>query len=110
MDFKQSSNDPCIYISTTDSLLILAVYANDIVLAGKSQQTIASVKTKLGKHFWVKDTGEPHYFLGVNVSCNWQDLGWSIILCSDCLEEIWTGELYTCCYTSGHRNQAAKSY
>ena len=55
MGFKQSSNDPCIYISTTDSLLILAVYVDDIVLAGKSQQTIANVKTKLGEHFRVKD-------------------------------------------------------
>ena len=51
MGFKQSSSDPCIYISTTDSLLILAVYVDDIVLAGKSEQTIANVKTKLEEHF-----------------------------------------------------------
>ena len=34
--FSQSSNDPCIYISTTDSLLILAMYVDDILLAGNS--------------------------------------------------------------------------
>ena len=67
MGFKQSSNDPCIYISTTDSL---AVYVDDIVLAGKSQQTIAKVKTELGEHFQVKDMRELHYFLGVNVKQN----------------------------------------
>ena len=33
MGFKQSTNDPCIYISTADSLLIVAVYVDDIVLA-----------------------------------------------------------------------------
>ena len=70
MGFKQSFSDPCIYISTTDSLLILAVYVGDIVLAGKSEQTIANVKTKLGERFRVKDMGEFHYFLGVNVKQN----------------------------------------
>ena len=70
MDFKQSSNDPCIYISTTDSLLILAVNVDDIALAGKSQQTIVKVKTKFGEHFRVIDMGGLHYFLGVNVKQN----------------------------------------
>ena len=70
--FKQSSNDPCIYVSTTDSMLFLAVYVDDIVLAGKSQQTIAKVKADLGKHFRVKDMGELHYFLGVNVKQNFE--------------------------------------
>jgi len=70
MGFKQSTNDPCIYISTADSLLILAVYVDDIVLAGKSQQVIAKVKADLGDCFQVKDMGELHYFLGVSVKQN----------------------------------------
>ena len=70
MGFSQSSSDPCIYISTTDSLLILAVYVDDILLAGKSQTRITQVKTELGKSFRVKDLGELHYFLGVNVKQN----------------------------------------
>ena len=67
MEFSQSSSDPCIYISTTDSLLILAVYVDDILLAGKSQTRITQVKTELGKSLGVEDLGELHYFLGVNV-------------------------------------------
>ena len=70
MGFEQSSNDPCIYISTTDGLLILAVYVDDILLAGKSPQRIAQVKADLGKRFQVKYTGELHYFLGVSVKQN----------------------------------------
>jgi len=50
LGFKQSSNDPWIYVSTTDSLLFLAVYADNIVPAGKSQQTIKKVKTNLGEN------------------------------------------------------------
>ena len=41
-----------------------------LTLVGKSQQTIAKVKTALGEHFQVKDMGELHCFLGVNVKQN----------------------------------------
>ena len=63
MGFKQSTNDPCIYISTADSLLILVVYVDDIVLAEKSQKAIAKVKANLGECFQVKDMGELIIFL-----------------------------------------------
>ena len=44
--FKQSTSDPCIYTSNTaDGLLILTVYVDDILLAGKSEQR--SMKSKL---------------------------------------------------------------
>ena len=62
MGFEQSSNHPCIYTSTTDGLLILAVYVDDILLAGKSQQRILQVKADLGECFRVKDMSELHYF------------------------------------------------
>ena len=60
MGFKQSTSDPCIYTSKTksDCLFILAVYVDDILLAGKSQQKIAQVKANLGKRFQLKDMGE----------------------------------------------------
>ena len=41
MDFKQSASDPCIYTSASDGLFILAVYVDDILLAGRSQWKIA---------------------------------------------------------------------
>ena len=70
MGFKQSTSDPCIYTSTTDGLFILAVYVDDILLAAKSQQKINQVKADIGRQFHVKDMGELHYFLGVNVKQN----------------------------------------
>ena len=72
MGFKQSTGDPCIYTSTTDGLFILAVYVDDILLAGKSQQRIAQVKSDLGKRFQLKDMGELHYFLGVSVKQSYE--------------------------------------
>ena len=67
MGFKQSTSDPCIYTSKTklDGLFILAVYVDDILLAGKSQQKLAQVKADLRKRFQLKDMDELHYFLGV---------------------------------------------
>ena len=70
MGFKQSASDPCICTSTSDGLFILAVYVDDILLAGRSQRKIAQVKAALGKLFQVKDIGELHYFLGVSVKQN----------------------------------------
>ena len=70
MGFTQSTSDPCIYTSSKEGLLILAVYVDDIVLAGKSEKKIAEVKSALAKLFQVKDMGEMHYFLGVSVKQN----------------------------------------
>ena len=50
-------------------MLFLAANVDDIVLARKSQRTIAKVKAVLGKHFRVKDMGK---LLGVNVKQNFK--------------------------------------
>ena len=84
---------PCIYTSTTDGLFILAVYVDDILLAGKSQQRIAQVKAELGKRFQLKDMGELHYFLGVSVKQNSETGEIWIGQPANCYQEIWIGAL-----------------
>ena len=49
---------------------MIAVYVDDILLAGKSQQKIDEIKVALGRRFQLKDMGELHYFLGVGVEQN----------------------------------------
>lgn len=70
MGFQQSTSDPCIYTSESksDGIFILAVYVDDILLAGKSEQKIARVKADLGSSFQLKDLGLLKYFLGVSVN------------------------------------------
>ena len=70
MGFVQSTSDPCIYTSSSEELLILGIYVDDIVIAGESEKKIAEVKSALAKRFQVKDMGELHYFLGVSVKQN----------------------------------------
>ena len=43
------------------------MYVDDIVLAGSSDKQMVQVKETLAKQFQVKDMGELHYFLGVNI-------------------------------------------
>lgn len=43
---------------------IFAVYVDDIVLTGKSEQRISEVKDALASRFEVKDMGELHYLSG----------------------------------------------
>ena len=48
-------------------MFVIAVYVDDILLAGKSEQKIAEIKSALKQCFKVKDMGKLSYFLGVNV-------------------------------------------
>ena len=67
MGFVQVKGDPCLYMASEGEMFFIAVYVDDIVLAGKSNKQIAEVKQTLAKQFQVKDMGELHYFLGVKV-------------------------------------------
>ena len=67
MSFAQTTSDPCLYISTEGEMFVIAVYVDDIVLAGKSDRRLSEVKKALASKFDVKDLGKLHYFLGVKV-------------------------------------------
>ena len=64
MGFMQTTSDPCLYVSTEGEPFIIAVYVDDILLAGKLDKRIAEV---LSSRFNVKDMGELQYFLGVMI-------------------------------------------
>ena len=67
MGFLQAKGDPSIYMVSEGEIFMIAVYVDDIVLAGKSDKRMTEVKQALAKQFQVKDMGELHYFLGVNI-------------------------------------------
>ena len=68
MGFNQSTGDPCIYISKSGGeMLIIGVYVDDIILAGRDLKQVEKVKATLAKSFDVKDLGELKYFLRVSV-------------------------------------------
>ena len=67
LGFSQSKNDQCIYVYHLDATLIVAVYVDDIIIAGDSEAAIERFINDIGKRFKVKDMGKLHYFLGVKV-------------------------------------------
>lgn len=70
MGFTQTNSDPCLYVPSEGEMFIIAVYVDDILLAGKSDERMIEVKRALSERFDVKDMGELHYFLGVNINQN----------------------------------------
>jgi len=62
MGFTQTTSDPCLYTTSEVEMFIIAVYVDDILLAGKSDKRIAKIKEALSKQFEVKDMGKIHYF------------------------------------------------
>ena len=68
--FVQATSDPCLYMASEGELFLIAVYVDDIVLAGSSDVRMKEVKQALSQKFQVKDLGDLHYFLGVKVVQN----------------------------------------
>lgn len=64
-----SQTDHSLYIKIDGtSFTFLLVYVDDIVLAGNSIQEITSVKQFLHKKFRIKDLGQLHFFLGLEIA------------------------------------------
>ena len=66
MKFVQTNGDPCLYVSS-DGAVIVAVYVDDLMITGITEEKIQEVKRAIGGRFEVKDLGELHYFLAVKV-------------------------------------------
>ena len=60
LQFKQSTADPCIYVKTTDTIVIVAVYGDDLIVMTKTAEDLAL-------HFEMKDLGDLHYCLGISI-------------------------------------------
>lgn len=68
-NFVQCPSDTCIYTKIVlDSISIIAVYVDDLVIASKSIDEIDKIKVLLSSRYKMKDLGAMSYFLGVNVS------------------------------------------
>jgi len=67
LGFVQSSSDPGIYIYGKGEY-ILALYVDDIVIAGKDINWILRFKEDIKKKFKIKDLGELSWCLGMEIT------------------------------------------
>ncbi|OMO61163.1 Zinc finger, CCHC-type [Corchorus capsularis] len=66
--FIKNKDEPCVYKKVSGSTIVfLVLYVYDIRLIGNDIPTLKSVKTWLGKCFFMKDLGEANYVLGVKI-------------------------------------------
>ena len=65
--FKQTTADPCVYVREGNTLTIVAVYVDDLIILAENDDEMKSIKADLTKKFKMKDMGELHYCLGINI-------------------------------------------
>ncbi|MCO5570159.1 hypothetical protein L7F22_023876 [Adiantum nelumboides] len=63
--YERSQEDHCLYTRklSDGSLIILILYVNDMLIAGKSKDEIANLKKSLSTQFAMKDLGDANHFL-----------------------------------------------
>ena len=65
--FCQSAADPCVFVRIVDTLAIVAVYVDDLILISATSEGMENVKKSLADRFKMKDMGPLHYCLGVSI-------------------------------------------
>ena len=67
IEFKQSEADPCVYIHRADTMTVIAVYVDDLILMTATMKEMQKVKQSLETKFKITDMGMLHYCLGVTI-------------------------------------------
>jgi len=77
--FKESSADSCIFIRKNNVLSIVAIYVDDLILITETVEEMQQIKSSLASRFMMKDMGQLHYCLGINININ--EKGQQLQLC-----------------------------
>ena len=68
LGFKGSKADTSLFLYNKDSTtMFLLIYVDDIIVVTSSQEAVAALLQDLQKEFALKDLGDLHYFLGIEV-------------------------------------------
>ena len=67
--FTANQNDPCVYASTDQNVIIL-FWVDDIILAGISLDRNTKLKEMLHAKFKMDDRGKLRWFLGIEFQCH----------------------------------------
>jgi hypothetical protein len=68
-NFVRCKSDPNVYMfKRVDSLLLLVMYVDDLLITGFSTSANVAVKTILHDRYFMTNMGPLHFFLGVDIS------------------------------------------
>ena len=66
--YEQCNADPCLYVKQVrDGLLMIALYVDDMLTASNNKKLLRQQKEVLQERFCMKDLGEAHYCLGIEI-------------------------------------------
>jgi hypothetical protein len=69
LGFKESKEDTSLfYLNTSKLVTFILVYVDDIIVASSKSNATVALLNKLSDEFTLKDLGDLHYFLGIEVS------------------------------------------
>ena len=69
LGFEVLETDTSIYVRQE---IIIAVYVDDMLIIGPSQEECNEIYQALGQHFQIENKGEVKSFLGLNITRNWE--------------------------------------
>ena len=102
MGFVQSAGDPCLYMSSEGEMFLIAVYVDDILLAGESDKRMAKVKQEDGQSQTSSLTtisSEGHgritllpWYESHSRSKHRKCVDWPAVIHREYAEKIWYGE------------------
>ena len=68
LGLERDINDPCLFTwRKNDTMALLVLYVDDIILASNNPEKLQEIKIKLCKAFHMKDLGEPRMYLGMKI-------------------------------------------
>jgi hypothetical protein len=71
IEFMKSEADPSVYVTQVgDVKFFIVVYVDDLILVCNDQNKLLQIKEELSQKFEMKDFGELHFFLGMEVERN----------------------------------------
>ena len=65
IDFTQATEEPCVFIRKKDTLTIIAIHVDDLMILAESILEMQRLKGSLKLQFKVKDMGKLYYYVGV---------------------------------------------
>ena len=72
--FKPTQSDPCVYVhGSGGSLVIMTLYADDMLISGKDPELVATLKKERHDRFEMKDMGEVSLILGMEVTRDYEE-------------------------------------
>lgn len=67
--FQQSAHDNCFFFrGSSETFICLLVYVDDVLITCPNQRLIGELEHVLDTTFTIKDLGEAHYFLDMDIA------------------------------------------